>query len=91
MTALEEATWVDEKVEEKDELGTRKPKFGSRPPKDGPCKRCGEDRPLNRLFLCYPCWVKTELERRGWNDGQPHPLGCDCDMVGAHSSGFPQG
>ena len=26
-----------------------------KPPKDGPCKGCGKDRPLNRLFLCYPC------------------------------------
>lgn len=57
-----------------------------RPPKDGPCKRCGQQRPLNRLFLCYPCWVKTVLEDRfGWREGLPHPGGCDCEVPHQHA------
>lgn len=52
-----------------------------KPPTEGPCKRCGKDRPLNRLFLCYPCWVKTVLEEKhGWHEGQPHPPGCVCEI-----------
>lgn len=51
-----------------------------KPPADGPCKRCGDNKPINRLMLCYPCWVKTELEKNGWREGQPHPPGCGCDV-----------
>ena len=88
---LIEKVWVEEKVGEDKDTGKDKPKFGSRPPKDGPCKRCGENKPLNRLFLCYPCWVKVELEKRGWHEGEPHPAGCGCDMTTQHGSGGPQG
>jgi len=57
-----------------------------RPPKDGVCRRCGQNRPVNRLMLCYPCWVKTVLEERyGWREGMPHPAHCDCELPGAHS------
>jgi hypothetical protein len=55
-----------------------------RPPKDGPCRRCGLDKPLNRLMLCYPCWVKTELEKTGWREGMPHPGWCHCEGVKDH-------
>lgn len=55
-----------------------------RPPKDGLCRRCGQNRPVNRLMLCYPCWVKTELEAKGWRQGQPHPDWCHCEGLGAH-------
>lgn len=55
-------------------------KRARKPPKDGPCKRCGQDRPLNRLMLCYQCWVKTVLEERGWTEGQPHPTWCGCEL-----------
>lgn len=58
-----------------------------KPPKDGPCKRCGLDKPLNRLFLCYPCWVKVELEKKGWKEGQPHPADCRCDVECAFDKG----
>lgn len=51
-----------------------------KPPKNGPCKRCGQNKPINRLMLCYPCWVKTENEKKGWKEGQPHPKGCGCDL-----------
>lgn len=55
-------------------------KRARKPPKDGPCKRCGENKPLNRLLLCYRCWVLVQLEGKGWKEGQPHPAGCGCDL-----------
>lgn len=55
-------------------------KRARKPPSDGPCKRCGQNKPINRLMLCYPCWVKTRNEERGWKEGQPHPAGCNCDV-----------
>jgi hypothetical protein len=54
------------------------------PPKKGLCLRCGEDKPINRLMLCYPCWVKSQLEKDGWKEGQPHPDSCGCEGVGGH-------
>ena len=39
-----------------------KPMHGNAPPKRGICRRCGENRPINRLMLCYRCWVITNLE-----------------------------
>lgn len=51
-----------------------------KPPADGPCKGCGENRPLNRLFLCYKCWIDKMNTARGWKPGQPHPTGCGCDL-----------
>jgi hypothetical protein len=59
-------------------------KIARKPPKEGPCKRCGQDRPLNRLMLCYPCWVKTELEKTGWREGMPHPDWCRCEGIKDH-------
>lgn len=55
-----------------------------KPPSKGPCRRCGASLPLNRLMLCYRCWVVTELEKRGWKDGEPHPDACDCEGLGGH-------
>ncbi len=54
------------------------------PPKKGLCLRCGEDKPINRLMLCYPCWVKVNLEKDGWKEGQPHPESCGCEGIGGH-------
>jgi hypothetical protein len=54
------------------------------PPKKGLCRRCGEDKPINRLMLCYPCWVKVQLEKDGWKEGQPHPDHCGCEGIGGH-------
>lgn len=55
------------------------------PPKKGLCVRCGEDKPINRMMLCYPCWVKTNLEEQhGWKEGQPHPDSCGCEGIGGH-------
>lgn len=55
-----------------------------KPPADGPCKGCGNDRPLNRLMLCYSCWVKKNLldwsRANGdrWIPGDAHPDWCEC-------------
>ena len=56
-----------------------------KPPKEGPYRRCGQDKPLNRLMLCYPCWVKSELEKTGWREGMPHPGWCHCEGLKDHS------
>ena len=63
-----------------------KDKTGKAPPKKGICCRCGLDRPINRLMLCYPCWVKTSLEERGkgWHEGMDHPKDCGCVGLGEH-------
>ena len=80
-------TKTEEKVKEK---SPPKPKFGSKPPKEGTCKRCGDDKPVNRLFLCYKCWVITNIEKgakdngENWSAGMPHPAGCNCEGLGAH-------
>jgi hypothetical protein len=55
-------------------------KRARKPPSGGKCIRCGEAKPLNRLKLCYPCWVALENEKSGWKDGQPHPPTCGCDL-----------
>lgn len=55
-------------------------KRARKPPADGPCRGCGKNLPLNRLMLCYSCWVKKQLSDRGWREGQPHPAGCGCDL-----------
>lgn len=55
-------------------------KRARKPPSDGPCKRCGQNKPINRLMLCYPCWVKAELEKGGWREGKNHPDSCGCDL-----------
>ncbi len=69
----------EEKEEDPAKLKQRKP------PKDGICRRCGENKPVNRLMLCYPCWVKTELEKTGWREGLPHPDWCRCEGLKDHS------
>lgn len=78
---------VIEETQERPDLDKLKQR---RPPKDGPCKRCGLDRPLNRLFLCYACWVKTVLEDKfGWREGMSHPDSCDCEVPNAHQRSGP--
>lgn len=81
----EEVLPVDETTpEEKEETDIRKIKQRV-PPKDGLCRRCGENKPINRLMLCYPCWVKTELENSGWKEGMPHPDWCRCEGIKDHA------
>lgn len=67
------------KPEEKDDIDDIE-KRARKPPADGPCKGCGENKPLNRLMLCYPCWIKKQNTEKGWREGQPHPVGCGCDL-----------
>ena len=55
-----------------------------KPPCRGLCRRCGQNKPVNRLMLCYPCWVKTELEKSGWREGMPHPGWCQCEGLTDH-------
>jgi len=65
---------------------------GTAPPKRGICRRCGLDRPINRLMLCYRCWVITMLEdeakKRGdrWSEGMDHPDWCKCEGLGEHKN-----
>ena len=70
-------------TEEKDEQDPTKLKQ-RKPPTGGMCRRCGQNKPINRLMLCYPCWVKSELENSGWKDGQPHPDWCHCEGIKDH-------
>lgn len=73
-----------EKTKPDDEKDVRKiPQ--RKPPKDGLCRRCGQNKPINRLMLCYPCWVKSELESHGWKEGQPHPDWCACEGLKDHA------
>jgi len=54
------------------------------PPKRGICRRCGLDKPINQLMLCYTCWVIVNIEDRerkegrDWNPRMPHPEWCRC-------------
>ncbi len=66
---------------------------GKAPPHKGPCLRCGRDLMLNRLDLCYRCWVITNLEdaakKKGevWTESMAHPDWCKCTGLGEHSNG----
>ena len=75
---------VEAAEEPKDEKDPTKIKQ-RKPPSGGMCRRCGENKPINRLMLCYPCWVKTELEKSGWREGMPHPDWCRCEGLRDHS------
>ncbi len=59
-----------------------RPKEGTPIPKKRCCKRCGHDVPVNRLRLCYRCWVITMIEQRtpGWIPGMQHPDWCQCTL-----------
>lgn len=86
LSVLDEAVAAVEerKAREKDEP---MPSDGRETPKDGKCRRCGEDKPLNRHKLCYPCWVILEIIRvekdqfgRVWREGDKHPDWCSCTL-----------
>lgn len=80
-SALDEAK---DDAEPKDENG------GAKPPEDGPCRECRRHRRLNRLRLCYACWVALSLaddmKKRGveWKPGDKHPDWCGCEGLGEH-------
>lgn len=85
--ATEELVELDLPVEEtqaEDEKDPAKLKQ-RKPPTGGLCRRCGQNKPINRLMLCYPCWVKTELEKGGWREGMPHPDWCHCEGLKDHA------
>ncbi len=73
---------VEDKPQEEPDLRKLSQK---KPPSRGLCRRCGENKPINRLMLCYPCWVKSELEKDGWREGMPHPDHCHCEGLKDHS------
>ncbi|MEE8425179.1 MAG: hypothetical protein V3S11_05095 [Elusimicrobiota bacterium] len=81
-TAEPEVEKPPKEDEDLDLIKLRKPA----PPKRGLCRRCGDNKPINRLMLCYLCWVKTNLEENGWREGMPHPDWCACEGVGGHSA-----
>lgn len=81
-SALEEA---------KDDADPKDANGGVKPPEDGPCRECKRMRRLNRLRLCYPCYVDLNLadqmKQRGqeWKPGDKHPDWCDCEGLGEHT------
>lgn len=84
-TAPSDAPKEEKKPDDK-ESAEEVEKRARKPPAEGPCKRCGLDKPINRLMLCYPCWVKTKNEEKGWKEGQPHPPSCGCGLDCAFDS-----
>lgn len=71
-----------EEKESTDEIKRR----ARKPPADGPCKGCGQNKPLNRLMLCFKCWVEKQLldwskyTKSDWIPGDPHPTWCKCEL-----------
>lgn len=77
-----------EKEEESEE---DKFKRSRKPPSEGPCKMCQVVKPLNRLLLCYSCWLKDKIHKDSggsWLPGDPHPQPCGCDGLGGCSTKF---
>ncbi len=74
----------------KDQAEDRPSTGGAEPPKPGPCRECRRLRQLNRLKLCYPCFVDLNIsdgmKKRGeeWKSGDKHPAWCDCEGLGEH-------
>ena len=72
------------KPEEKEDDEAIK-KRSRKPPSEGPCKMCKQMKQLNRLLLCYECWLKDKLHKDSggeWLPGDPHPRTCGCDGPG---------
>lgn len=84
MNAVEEIETLPQETQAPEEEKDLKKLRQRKPPKDGLCRRCGLNKPVNRLMLCYPCWVKTELEKSGWREGEPHPDSCRCEGLSEH-------
>jgi hypothetical protein len=76
--------------EAKDDAEPKDAHGGSKPPDDGLCRECRQPRKLNRLRLCYPCFVELvimdEAKKRGheWKSGDKHPDWCSCEGLGEH-------
>lgn len=78
-------------LDEAKEMAEDRPSTGgAEPPKEGACRECKRLRRLNRLKLCYPCFVELvimdEAKKRGheWKPGDKHPSWCDCEGLGEH-------
>ena len=83
MTELETLPEVIDKVlpeKTEEEALEELKKRARKPPSGGKCIKCGESKPLNRLKLCYECWVALENSKNGWEPGSPHPGTCGCDL-----------
>ena len=72
-------------------------KRARKPPADGPCKGCGQNMPLNRLMLCYKCWVNKKLMDEAKARGEefipgidPHHKSCDCELPDHFGKGVPR-
>lgn len=62
-------------------------KRARKPPAEGPCRGCGKNLPLNRLMLCYRCWVIKNLVDEAKSRGEDflpgidkHPSWCKCTL-----------
>lgn len=59
------------------------------PPSGGVCQACKEPKPINRLKLCYECWLMDQLHKQSggqWLPGDPHLATCKCDGPGGCST-----
>ncbi|MBS3927758.1 MAG: hypothetical protein KGZ65_04120 [Sphingomonadales bacterium] len=80
---------ADKPKEDEKETPEELKKRARKPPAEGPCKMCEQMRQLNRLLLCYPCWLKDKLHKDSggtWLPGDPHPASCGCDGPGGCST-----
>lgn len=74
------------KPEEKEDIDDIE-KRARKPPSDGPCKGCGQSKPINRLMLCYKCWVHKNIADWAKANNQDfiptvdaHPFWCKCTL-----------
>ncbi len=81
------------KPEEKEDIDDIE-KRARKPPADGPCKGCGQNMALNRLMLCYKCWVHKNLVDEAKSRGvdfipsiDPHPWWCKCTLPDHNGKG----
>jgi len=59
-------------------------KTGKPVPAKGGCRRCKRNIPINRLKLCYECFVKINLLNGGWTRFDIHPDWCHCTLKVPH-------
>lgn len=79
---------VKEKPKEEEKEGIKDiEKRARKPPSEGPCLGCGNNLPLNRLELCFRCWVNKNLDDWAKSQGRDfiptvdaHPAWCGCGL-----------
>lgn len=81
------------KPEEKEDIEDIE-KRARKPPAEGPCKGCGQNMALNRLMLCYKCWVHKNISDWAKENGQDfiptvdkHPYWCKCTLPDHNGKG----